>query len=126
MEEDVFDKIGKAMPYRRPDNFLDNFGQEIIKKYRLRQRRARVRKYILYSATAAILIIAAIPGTIFLKSGFGEGTAGSAANIISADSLPLKSYGTDESLDDSIKGLSDDELMMLTSLLDSDIYKDQF
>lgn len=115
MQGDIFDKIGKKTPYKVPEKYLENFTYEMMKHYEHNRPRFKLRYFVKYAATvAAVLIIMVVPGYIFFIDSH------------KTDTLNVKSeFPLESDLNKSIQKLSDEELIVLTSLLESDIYKDQ-
>jgi hypothetical protein len=116
MKEDIFEKVGKHTPYSVPEKYLDNFTAEIMRHYNFSKSRMRWHVVFKYAAVAAILIFFAIPSYFLLR--FSERPKIEETYV----NQPVNSE-----LFKSIERLSDEELVVLTSLLDDDdIYKDQF
>ncbi len=113
MKEDIIEKIGKKIPYSVPEEYLENFTSEMMNQYKVFKPRYRFTNFVKYAA-AAIIIIAAVPGYFILK------------NSDKPDNfMTQQDVKADNELSKSIEQLSDDELNLLTSVLESDIYKDQ-
>lgn len=114
--EEMFKKIGKNTPYRIPEEYLDNFTSQMMAQYKKCTRpRYRLSHFLKYASVAAIIIFFAIPGYLLLKT---------------SDSYKVVEISSDKiqksELTQSIQQLSDEELVVLTSLFEDDIYKDQF
>lgn len=112
MKEDLIDKVGKRVPYEVPSGYLENFTSGVLDTYKLRRLKFRKRMKLFYYA-AAILLVFLIPGYIFI------------AKESKKSNETLNSFIISDNLSKSIENLSDDELIQLSSALDSDIYNDQ-
>lgn len=114
--EEIFNNIGKNTPYRVPEEYLDNFTSQMMAQYKNSIKpRYRFSHFLKYASVAAILIFFAIPGYFLLKTSDSNKVVEISSDKILKSELTL-----------SIEQLSDEELVVLTSLLDDDIYKDQF
>lgn len=99
MESFKFDKIGKKMPYRVPDNFFNDVENDIIEKVYIRQRKRKTFKIFVagIAATLALFIIVGNPVSVDHKTDFNE-------------------------IDMAFDNLSDDDQTYLLEIIQDDIF----
>lgn len=90
-DQDVFQKIGKRMPYEVPDDFFDTISQKTLQKAKVQTKgRGSVRRLIWVFAVAASLV-----GVIFLAYDAGEKQQSPLSDIQTSEPVKLASTASD-------------------------------
>lgn len=126
MDKDIIESAGKRLPYKVPDGYLEDFTGNMMQHYGRIKREKMRRRYFSIARVAALFLLFLIPGIIFLTDG---NSVKNNTDFVGQDSVVISAgenvTEVDNSISSSITNLSDEELLILTSVLDSDIYKDQ-
>ncbi len=113
-----FDKVGKRLPYKIPGSFLDEFTGNCINmtKKEKKGRSFRVHLWKISFAAASVVLIL-ITGLLLNK--------GKEVPIINFnDSIKNVTISENTEVEKIIRELSDDELILLSTMLDSDMFNE--
>lgn len=109
-----FEQVGKRLPYKAPDSYVENFKPNFLRHTPHRNNKMAIRLFVYAAASVALLIISSL---IVLNPGKRQNFLTSQqetepfANINSAD------------FNDIIKSFTDEELTTLSVILDSDMFE---
>ena len=134
--KDDFDKIGKKMPYRVPENFFADMEQEIIRDCTPEKQAPVTRRFswLKIAVAAAVLIAVSIPAVWFASApdsstgstiAFNEDSlyAQTEGKSLYAESKADKAAAAYESnIDDYIENLPEEELDAWVDFYESDIF----
>lgn len=120
-EEFDFNGIGKKLPYRIPDSYLDGFSGEIVREKSL-EKRKRAGRSIFWkvSVAAASVVVLLLTGMLLDKE--QEMPALNVNDTIRTGTVSENTGNTD--MEKIIKGLSDEELVALSSMLESEMFNE--
>jgi len=112
-----FDKVGKRLPYKIPGSFLDEFTGNCINMTKEKKGRSfRVHLWKISFAAASVVLIL-ITGLLLNK--------GKEVPIINFnDSIKNVTISENTEVEKIIRELSDDELILLSTMLDSDMFNE--
>lgn len=134
--KDDFDKIGKKMPYRVPENFFEDMEREIMQNCTQEQPKPAVRRFtgLKIAAAAAVLVLVSIPAYHFFT---GRDSASGARIALTEDTLKAQTEGKamyaqtkadmvlsayEENIDEYCETLSDEELDAWAEYYENDIF----
>ncbi len=113
-----FNRVGKKMPYKIPGSFLEEFPDKCIKRTKEEKKGRKVGMDLWkISFAAASVVIILFTGLLLNK--------GKEIPVINFnDTLKSSSISEKTEVERIIRELSDDELILLSSMLDSDIFNE--
>jgi|GEM_PF-6230350 len=129
MKEFDFDKIGKKLPYDRPNDFLDNFAERSLSDYNKHERGKTLRRTFYKVSAIAASVIILITVTLQMKNraefdGYISNDTAKLDNIeqSTASSLPTSSQiKSDDDLGSIIKEMSDEELAVVATMFSEEL-----
>jgi len=114
-----FNKVGKRLPYKIPGSFMDEFASNCINmtKEETKGRSFRMHLWKISFAAASVVLIM-ITGLLFLNKG-------KELPVINFnDSIKNTTISENTEVERIIRELSDDELILLSTMLDSDMFNE--
>jgi len=123
MKENLdFNKVGKKLPYKIPDSFLDGFTYGSVRKSDNEKRKyAGKIKFWKISFAAASVVLLLFTGIHFIKESEVPEINISDTNTVTTQGVINKNGAEIEAI---IRELSDEELMILSSTIESDMFNE--
>ena len=129
MKEFDFDKIGKRLPYDRPNDFLDNFAERSLSDYNRRERGKSLRRTFYKVSAIAASVIILITVTLQMKNraefkGYISNDTIKLDNIdqTTASNSPTSTQiKSDDNLGSIIKEMSDEELAVVATMFGEEL-----
>lgn len=135
--KDDFDKIGKKMPYRVPENFFADMEREIIRNNTPEKPAVKINRFagLKIAAAAAVLVLVSIPAYYFFTG--TDSTNSGSVIALTEDTLKAQTEGSaiyaqhkadmisaayDENIDDYCETLSDEELNAWVEFYENDVF----
>ncbi|OFY44317.1 MAG: hypothetical protein A2X18_01545 [Bacteroidetes bacterium GWF2_40_14] len=113
-----FNKVGKKMPYKIPGTFLEGFSVNSVSKIKKEKRGRHIRMHLWKISFAAASVVLILITGIFLKKG-------SEAPVINFnDTIKNATISESTEVERIIRELSDDELTLISLMLDSDMFNE--
>lgn len=113
-----FNKVGKKMPYKVPGSFLEDFSDNFILKSKegKRGRKGRMNVWRISLAAASVIII------LFTGLLLNKGKDMPVINF--NDTIKSSSISEKTEVEKIIQELTDDELILLSTMMNSDIFNE--
>jgi len=113
-------KVGKKMPYKIPDSFLDEFTYGSVRKSDKERKKisAKIKFWQISFAAASVALVLFTSMHFIMQSGIQKINVSDTNNVLIEKVINTKPADVET----AIKDLSDEELKILTSMIESDIF----
>ncbi|MFA5850912.1 MAG: hypothetical protein WC833_13660 [Bacteroidales bacterium] len=113
-----FYKVGKKLPYKIPGSFLDEFTGNCINMTKEEKNGRSFRMHLWKISFAAASVVLILITGLFLNKGKDMPV------INFNDSIKTTTISENNEVERIIRELSDDELILLSTMLDSDMFNE--